>query len=68
MIEPRLNTRKAKAWILIPALLAGLAFTTFEAGQIHNSELLIGSITILALASWFVFVSLCVILVSRVLA
>ncbi|MDE1765242.1 MAG: hypothetical protein KGI27_03090 [Thaumarchaeota archaeon] len=62
-----LNIKKINKWIFIPIILAILGSTSFEATRIHDSELFIASVTMLALVCWITFVSLCVAGVGRIL-
>ena len=60
--------KKINNWILAFASLAILLAVAYEGGVTHDSELFISSLTIFALASWFILLGACAIGVSRILA
>ncbi len=62
-----IQMQKINNWTLAFASLGILLATTYEAVVTHDSELLISSITIFALISWFMLIGACVMGVSRIL-
>ena len=57
--------KKTSALLAVAAAVALLLLSAFEAASVHNSELYIASVTVLALVCWFTLVSSCVICVGK---
>ncbi|MFZ1075892.1 MAG: hypothetical protein WAN47_00495 [Nitrosotalea sp.] len=59
---------KINNWVLSFSSLVILLAITYGAVVTHDSELFISSLTIFALASWFMLLAVCAMGVSQILA